>query len=1099
MESIGDWRRRLSDEEGQLVVDSLDVVVRDTWKVLAITDDNATEAEYDYGSSGTTLLEDFFSDTSASYTAFLALIRGGTTEIFFSGNIDPLSIPKKPYQIRLPSGSNEQQLKHYTFKINPAQALKEKTVADFIGTNLNAGGRTDQAARFFNGLARVATSSLSRLQGKVTFDQIVAGGTDDIYDRALKEGLGCNFAGHAIDETVSYSVVSSKHYGLQRITLANICRRVAELCDMTWSSSDFVPAFDYTQQLYDDPDQGFEELTLADTDIAVHYNVAFGVSPFEGVDNDEWDNPIRWQRDTSVSEVLRDVAWQIGSYVYFDHHQTTGQMTLKMRSRRESPGSFPAWKVIADSTNELPRRIGKQFVEIRNRAAKESVTCPGGRKGDGVTIELPFRTRPHAQRESGICHANFFYLNGEWGKEQDRGNAIASTTSDTGISPDAWIHGAYLYTYRDAALGNLGYNDEWDSRLPGSASWAGCYGLRSCRDGGASSTNITRENTLVGPAQFYARELLGDRAMFEREFKIDLSTGITSLRDLRPNLEYTTTLNGVSTTFRAEELIINFYNGKVKATFSEKPDYASLQDLPINVLGVDETTGGAGSTGSVSNNGSSPVATQTDKVLVVRAVATSNIALSSSTTTIDGVTLASGDVVQPTGQTDQKENTPYVVSTTGAWTRLNSDPDTWRIVRVNEGTTYKGSTWVFTNQAGVVGTDNFTWKRLLKDGDAPTGSGTADRVAGWSSSSVLNATRIVLNYNSGGGEFNAVQIPYVSGDETASISILFKVGNHTSSANDAHAIAGYSYGGYGVIGVSATTHGVAGTSNGSGAGGFFYNNGTGASVSANIDNNTNTSSVYYGATNGTGNLIEVTGAKTFKVNNDAAIVGLRLISAAKTSGHTLAETDGILLIDTTSGSVTLTLPDPTGMAGRVWIVIDQKNKFSTNKFTIDPQTYDLNGLTQDKDFELSGAWITLTTDGTRYQMSVNYPRQNGGIVLLGRKTGIDGKTIANHTINPITDSGRKCVVTHMIVRTTTTTAVTVAAQCSLGVTGAAYTDIIGTTTLTGLTAVDKATVIQAAAAANLVGGGGNATFRISTGATATTLTLAVEIFGYYID
>ena len=1090
--SVGDWKRRLQDEEGALVIDSLDVVVQDRLKVLGVITSNPTETVYDYGANGTTLLQHFFSDESASYTAWVGLERGGATEIFFSGNIDPTSIPKEWSQIRVPSSSDEQQLGRYTLKINPAQALREKTVQDFIGSNLNADGETAEANRYYNGLV-VNPVGLS-LAPDLKKDSAA------IKKNLVEIGQYTYLAGTGIYESVPYTIDGSgNHYGLQRITLANVCKRVAAVCDMQWSASDFVPAFDFTEQLYNDVDDAYGESVLTDTDITINYNIAFGVTPLDGRDSDEWDNPIRWQRDAGLGEVLRDIAWQIGAYVQFDYHQTTGRMILKMRNRRESPGTFPAWPVVGGSSHEVAKRISKQYVEVSNRALKGSVRCPGFRKGDGISIELPFRTRPHGPRAGNPWFVNFFVVNGEWGdtnvvnqKNLEDGGA------DNGLNPDAWVYGAYLYRYRSGTT-NLGYADDWNARLPGGASWTGCYALRSCRDGGASSTSITRENTLVGPAEFYARELLGDRTMFEREFKINLASGITALRDLRPNLEYTTSLNGSTVTFRAEELVINFERGVVKATFVEKPDYSSLQDLPIEVTGVEESSGGTGSTSASGSGGSYSGTATADEVLVVKAVATSNITLSTSTTTIDGQALSAGDIVLPTAQTDAKENTPYLIPASGAWTRLNTDPQTWRIVKVDKGTTYGGSVWTFTNAAGTVGTDNFTWKRLLKDGDALTGSGTASTVAGWSSSSVLNATRIVLNYNSGGGEFNAVQIPYVSGDETASISILFKVGNHTSSANDAHAVAGYSYGGYGVIGVSATTHGVAGTSNGSGAGGFFYNDGSGSSVSAHIDNNSNTSPVYYGITNGTGSLAELVGAKTFKVNNDAAIVGLRLISAAKTSGHTLAETDGILLIDTTSGSVTLTLPDPTGMAGRVWIVIDQKNKFSTNKFTIDPQTYDLNGLTQDKDFELSGAWITLTTDGTRYQMSVNYPRQNGGIVLLGRKTGIDGKTIANHTINPITDSGRKCVVTRMIVRTTTATAVTVAARCSLGVIGAAYTDIIGTTTLTGLTAVDKATVIQAAAAANLVGGGGNATFRISTGATATTLTLAVEIFGYYID
>jgi hypothetical protein len=259
--------------------------------------------------------------------------------------------------------------------------------------------------------------------------------------------------------------------------------------------------------------------------------------------------------------------------------------------------------------------------------------------------------------------------------------------------------------------------------------------------------------------------------------------------------------------------------------------------------------------------------------------------------------------------------------------------------------------------------------------------------------------------------------------------------------------------------------------------------------------------LYKGGTAGTGNLLQLQqgGTDKFVVDNSGSLVGLRVVQAEKTSNYTITDSDMTLLVDTTSGSVTLTLPNPSGKAGRVWIILDHKDKFSTNKLVIDPDTYELNGITADRDITLSGAWIMITTDGTRYRMLVNYPRKNGEICLLESKAGIDGKTIANHNLSPVMDSGRKSVVTHMVVRTTAATAVTVAAQCSLGVVIGSYTDIVGTTTLTGLTAIDKVTVVDSKAAASVVPGGGNIVFRISTGATATTLTLTVDVFGYYID
>ena len=328
--SVGDWRRRLQDEEGQMVIDSLDVVVQDRLKVLGVITSNPTETVYDYGANGTTLLQHFFSDESASYTAWVGLERGGATEIFFSGHIDPTSIPKEWSQIRVPSSSDEQQLGRYTLKINPAQALREKTVQDFVGSTLNAGGETAEANRYYNGLV-VNPVGLS-LAPDLKKDSAA------IKKNLVEIGQYTYLAGTGIYESVPYTIDGSgNHYGLQRITLANVCKRVAAVCDMQWSASDFVPAFDFTEQLYNDVDDAYGESVLTDTDITINYNIAFGVTPLDGRDSDEWDNPIRWQRDAGLGEVLRDIAWQIGAYVQFDYHQTTGRMILKMRNRRESP------------------------------------------------------------------------------------------------------------------------------------------------------------------------------------------------------------------------------------------------------------------------------------------------------------------------------------------------------------------------------------------------------------------------------------------------------------------------------------------------------------------------------------------------------------------------------------------------------------------------------------------------------------------------------------------------------------------------------------------------------------------------------------------
>lgn len=427
---------------------------------------------------------------------------------------------------------------------------------------------------------------------------------------------------------------------------------------------------------------------------------------------------------------------------------------------------------------------------------------------------------------------------------------------------------------------------------------------------------------------------------------------------------------------------------------------------------------------------------------------------------------------------------------------------------------------------------------------------TTDTIPVATGANTIGSSRISLNATND-DVFSAVLIPYLPGDESTSLGYTVAVGDSLDTDNDCTALHGASYSGEGVSGLSTNGNAVQGQVSGSGHAGYFLQTGTGKGMQAVISNTSNTNHaveaatdgsgnavkgvstgasvvgffesqsaspsgavvhasatasghdepLYKGGTAGTGNLLQLQkgGTDKFVVDNSGSLVGLRVVQAEKTSNYTITDSDMTLLVDTTSGSVTLTLPNPSGKAGRVWIILDHKDKFSTNKLVIDPDTYELNGLTADRDITLSGAWIMITTDGTRYRMLVNYPRKNGEICLLESKAGIDGKTIANHNLNPVMDSGRKSVVTHMVVRTTAATAVTVAAQCSLGVVIGSYTDIVGTTTLTGLTAIDKVTVVDSKAAASVVGGGGNIVFRISTGATATTLTLTVDVFGYYLD
>ncbi len=102
----------------------------------------------------------------------------------------------------------------------------------------------------------------------------------------------------------------------------------------------------------------------------------------------------------------------------------------------------------------------------------------------------------------------------------------------------------------------------------------------------------------------------------------------------------------------------------------------------------------------------------------VRVASTANIAsLSNTTTALDGVTLADGDLVLVKNQTTGTDNGIYVVSTTGAWARSSTMPaglNAFQLaVSVRVGTLGGGNTYICTNTPAIVGTNSLTFTQLV--------------------------------------------------------------------------------------------------------------------------------------------------------------------------------------------------------------------------------------------------------------------------------------------------------------------------------------------------------------------------------------------------
>jgi hypothetical protein len=104
-----------------------------------------------------------------------------------------------------------------------------------------------------------------------------------------------------------------------------------------------------------------------------------------------------------------------------------------------------------------------------------------------------------------------------------------------------------------------------------------------------------------------------------------------------------------------------------------------------------------------------------------RAVATTDQVLVGAAT-IDGVVLATGDVVLCVGQTTAYLNGPWKVVTSGAWTRPSwfvdgADASAAEVVVGQSSANWKGTQWLCTSTRGnaVVGTNGLTWKRRWRD------------------------------------------------------------------------------------------------------------------------------------------------------------------------------------------------------------------------------------------------------------------------------------------------------------------------------------------------------------------------------------------------
>jgi hypothetical protein len=143
---------------------------------------------------------------------------------------------------------------------------------------------------------------------------------------------------------------------------------------------------------------------------------------------------------------------------------------------------------------------------------------------------------------------------------------------------------------------------------------------------------------------------------------------------------------------------------------------------------------------------------------------------------IDGVTLATGNLILIKNQSSAAENGVYTVNASGAPTRA-----TWMdaaseidgvYVAVEDGTTNVGTLWITVSEVTTLDTDPITFTQIQTAGTID-GSGAANKVAYWSDPDTLTST---TNFH-----FNGTQLAVGTASPIASTVMTLK-GTGTSSS-----------------------------------------------------------------------------------------------------------------------------------------------------------------------------------------------------------------------------------------------------------------------------------------------------------------------------
>lgn len=88
-------------------------------------------------------------------------------------------------------------------------------------------------------------------------------------------------------------------------------------------------------------------------------------------------------------------------------------------------------------------------------------------------------------------------------------------------------------------------------------------------------------------------------------------------------------------------------------------------------------------------------------------------------------------------------------------------------------------------------------------------------------------------------------------------------------------------------------------------------------------------------------------------------------NTTKTANYTILSSDEIIFVDSSGGAFTLTLPSPSGLAGKIYKIIDSTGFMAADNVTLAPSGAEkIEGLAASKILQTAWGWFNVTTNGT---------------------------------------------------------------------------------------------------------------------------------------